>query len=159
MDFFAHGLWSYIIFHRIKHSFNAVLFGVMPDAFSWGIYFFFNLITGSFLAGPPVMENIPQWVFMLYNITHSLFTCALMLITAYCVTRKFPMYVLAWPIALVIDIVTHTKEFLPTPFLWPVSSYAFPGISWGDGWFLWANYTLIAFCIAYIIWNRKKKSA
>lgn len=118
------------------------------------MYLAYNLITGK-QFGKPDLSSIPEWVFTLYNISHSLFVAFGVIILLYAILRKFPWYALAWPIAIVMDLFTHTRDFLPTPFLWPVSSWRFDGISWGSRWFIIANYAAIA--VAFIVIYAAKK--
>ena len=171
MDYFSHGIWSYIFFHRTKKPLLAVLFGILPDSGSWMIYFFYNLFTRGFTFGKPRLELVPDCVFNLYNISHSLIVSGVISIIiiwlVYHYRQTIFWYVLAWPISVIVDTLTHTREFLPTPFLWPVSNWAFPGISWGTSWFFRTNIGLIVLSLIYILlWkkgyfdknNRNKKN-
>ncbi len=155
LDYFSHGFWSYIFFHRIKTPLLAVMFGLLPDTSSWAVYFIYNLIAGN-KFGKPSLETIPDWVFTLYNVSHSIFVAFAAIAILYALLRKFPWYALAWPIAVFMDLLTHTREFLPTPFLWPVSDWRFPGISWGSKAFLLINYAAIALAFVAIYLSRKK---
>lgn len=156
MDYFAHGFWSYILFHWIKNPWRAVAFGLLPDTASWFIYFLYRLILSEGF-GEFSLNGIPGWVFSLYNVSHSLILAVIAITLVSLYLKKFPVYMLAWPIAIIIDIFTHTREFLPTPFLWPLSTWTFPGISWGNGWFVLVNYTLITLALAYIIIKKRHK--
>lgn len=155
MDYFAHGLWSYIIFHKTKKPIYAVLFGLLPDTFSWAIFLFYRIFTDGVQPGPPRVSQIPAWVFSLYGLTHSLVIFGIVILVIYLLFNKIPVYMYAWAIHILIDIPTHTREFLPTPFLWPVSNWYFPGIRWASLWFMIINYAAITGCIIFIIWKRK----
>ncbi|MFC1690671.1 hypothetical protein ACFL0W_00695 [Nanoarchaeota archaeon] len=163
MDYFSHGFWAYIIFHRIKKWYYAVLFGLLPDTLSWGIYLVYSMITGFSVfrqPGPPRIDLIPDWVFMLYGISHSLIVFGIVILFVYLFLKRIPVYMYAWPIAVLMDIPTHSREFLPTPFLWPISDWKFPGFSWGVSWFMILNYSFILFFLIYIFVTRnhsKKK--
>jgi hypothetical protein len=157
MDYFAHGLWSYIFFHRIKKVKYAVLFGLLPDSLSWLIYLIYNVINNGLRFGHPVLERIPNWVFFLYGISHSLIVFAAVALLLLLILKRIPVYVFAWPIAIIIDVFTHKADFLPTPFLWPLSSYAFNGISWGSSTFFIINYSLVILAILYIRMRKFKK--
>jgi len=156
MDYFAHGFWSYILFHTTKKPYLAVLIGLLPDSLSWGIYFIYNLFNGG-MPGKPNLALVPDWVYTLYGISHSLITWGLLILCIYIIFKNVPIYLYAAPIAILFDIPTHTREFLPTPFLWPISDWAFPGISWGSKWFMITNYSLIILCLAYIFWKKYQK--
>jgi len=158
MDFFAHGLWSYILFHHKKKVLLAVLFGLLADSSSWGIYFVYRFITGTFVWGPPQIELIPDWVFTLYNISHSLVICAGVFALVFFIWKKIPYYLYAYPISVAIDVFTHTSAFLPTPFLWPISEWRFPGISWANPTFMAINYFFIIASFLFIMNKRKTNS-
>jgi len=149
MDFFSHGLWSYIIFHRSKYVLLAILFGILPDILSWTIFMVYPLKNG-FTWKNPDLSLIPKWVFTLYNVTHSLVVIALIFLIVYIIFRRIPLFLFALPLHILIDIPTHSRDFLPTPFLWPISNWYFPGISWGNRYFLIANYSLIIILLLYI---------
>tara|TARA_Y100000034_G_C6858601_1_gene390493 strand:- start:142 stop:633 length:492 start_codon:yes stop_codon:yes gene_type:complete len=156
MDYFSHGFWSFIFFHKIKKPIYAVLFGLLPDSTSWLIFFFYHLFTSGFKLGPPVLNGVPTWVFTLYDISHSLIVSIFVILIVYLILKKLPIYMLAWPIAIIMDVFTHEIDFLPTPFLWPISEYRFDGLSWATPWFLALNYLIIILAIFYIIYTRKK---
>lgn len=162
MDYLAHGFWSYIFFFKHKKPWYAVLAGLIPDTFSWGIYIMYNLFTG-LATGRPNLHQIPDWVHTLYGISHSLVTSGLVLLALYLYfkvykKKRYPYFMLAWPIAIVMDLLTHTREFLPTPFLWPISDWHFPGISLGTAAFMITNYILIFTCLG-AIWYWKIKNS
>lgn len=149
MDTFAHGVWSYIIFHSSKYVWLAVLFGILPDLLSWMIFTFYPYKNG-FDWKNPDFNLIPKWVFTLYGITHSLFVIVAVFLVVFLIFKTIPIYLFAWPLHVLIDIPTHTRDFLPTPFLWPFSKWAFPGISWGNKYFMIVNYSLIIFFLVYV---------
>ncbi len=153
MDTFAHALWSYIIFHNSEFVWYAVLAGILPDVLSWGIY----MVVGFYQHkgkkwGKPDIKSIPRWVFTLYGITHSIFSMILVFTITSILLGEFPYFLLAWPIHVLIDIPTHSRDFLPTPFLWPVSDWKFPGFSWGQKWFMIVNYSLLVIAFLILLW-------
>ena len=157
MDYFAHAFWSYIFYHKTKKPLYAVLFGILPDSASWLIYMFYRMIFAEGF-GRPMLNSIPEWVFTLYGISHSLIVVSVVFGIVYLILKKIPIYMYAWPIHILIDIPTHTREFLPTPFLWPVSTWTFPGISWGTPWFMVLNWSLIIGCLLGLWVVRKNKT-
>jgi hypothetical protein len=156
MDYFAHGLWSYIFFNKTKKPWLAVIFGLLPDTFSWFIYMIYRFFNGPEF-GKPNLQMIPEWMNFLYGITHSLIIALLFFVIVYFITKKVYYFLLAWPIHILIDIPTHSREFLPTPFLWPLSNWYFPGISWGTKWFMITNWSLIIISLCAIIYYKRKK--
>jgi len=156
MDYVSHGLWSYIFFHRIRTPLLAVLFGLLPDTLSWFIYMIYRLIIGG-CFGKPVISEIPSWTLLLYDISHSLIVATAVILIFFIFLRRIPVYMFAWPIAIVMDLLTHSRAFLPTPFLWPISNWTFPGISWGTWEFLVVNYALIAIAMTVILYIKHRK--
>lgn len=157
MDYFAHGAWSYLTFCKRKHAWWAVFFGVLPDTLSWVPYFFYRLFTGDLAVSRPHLDAIPHWVQILYGFSHSIIICAAVFLAVYVVKRKVFYFMLPWPLLhILIDIPTHRSDFLPTPFLWPVSDYAFPGISWANPWFMGINYILI---ISFFVYRKLQKKS
>lgn len=156
MDIFAHGLWSYAIFHRKKYVWLAVLFGLLPDFLSFGIVFVMNLLNGNFHRGPPPISTFPKWLFAAYNMTHSLIVFLVVFILIYTITKKWFWPLSAWTIHILIDIPTHSTRFFPTPFLWPFSDYVFNGISWATPWFMVVNYSSLLTLFLIIAHNRAK---
>jgi len=148
MDTFAHGIWSFIIFSHFTNPWLAVFFGMMPDLFSWTIYMFYRLFSGA-KFGKPDLSTIPHWAFTLYGMTHSVFVMGAVFLIVYLFTGGLPLYLLAWTLHVLIDIPTHSRDFLPTPFLWPLSDWHFPGFSWGQRWFMIANYSAITAAIFF----------
>jgi len=139
MDIFAHPLWTFIVFYRYKLVHYSILFSLLPDFFSWGIYTIFRFVN-DIPFGRPILSLIPDWVFTLYGITHSLIIVAIVFTIIYLIYKKIPLFMYAWPMHILIDIPSHLKVFLGTPFLWPISNYVFDGISWGTPSFMAINY-------------------
>ena len=158
VDTFAHGLWSMILFRKWlpgNDIWLAIFFGVMPDLFSWTIYLFYRIFTKGLKMGAPSLGDIPQWTFTLYGITHSLLIFGVVATIVYFWLGHLPIWLLAWPLHILIDIPTHSREFLPTPFLWPVSNWVFPGVSWGHPVIMALNWGGILFFIFYNFMMKK----
>lgn len=179
MDVFAHALWTGALFRgfnlkaKIKIKvWKAVLWGIAPDVFSFGLmtaWMLLSLIFGGTVADfhqfeamePAQRDTIPifQIVSFMYNITHSLFTFAAFFIVFYFIFRKPMWAMLGWLVHILIDIPTHSYQFYPTPFLWPLSSWKFNGISWGQKWFMIANYSAIVIAYAALyFWSKRAKN-
>jgi hypothetical protein len=150
MDVLAHGLWSFQLFQKQKWQKWAMLVGIVPDLLSWFIFMLYNIFTQSFNWQDHDMSKLPDWIWTLYNISHSIFIWLLIFGAAWLIFRKVQWIILPAIIHILIDIPTHSRDFLPTPFLWPISGWHFPGISWGEQWFMILNYTCIALGLAYM---------
>lgn len=157
MDTFAHGLWSYAVFHKKKHVWRATLFGILPDILSFGILFLMNLINGNFHRGRPPIELLPKWLFAAYNLTHSFIMFAVVFLIIFLITKKWFWPLTAWAMHILIDIPTHSFRFFPTPFLWPISDYKFDGISWATPWFMLLNYSALMTVLILIAHSKAKE--
>ena len=146
MDTFAHGLAGALIFSRSGYAgllvgkirpdvkprhFDwtipaAALFGMLPDLMSFG-YVAVKHMTGGGRGRPP-SEIIPDWVYAAYNLTHSLLIVAALVLLLFLVNRWLGISACAWLWHVICDIPTHSKEFFPTPFLYPLSDLTMDGV-------------------------------
>lgn len=156
MDIASHALWGGVAFGRKKkaHYWWAFFIGFAPDIFSFGIFWLMNILGisdgPSYSGGRPDFANIPEYVYQLYNATHSFIVFALIFGIIFLI-RKKPFWPLAaWGVHIIIDIPSHSLDFFATPFLWPISNYRFDGISWGNPIIFFPNLVLLA--MAYSIW-------
>ena len=176
MDIFAHGLWAGAAYKAInrkaKKPFNikmAAFWGVFPDLFAFTIPFvwlFGNIIFGGMsftdIPRPDAVEPVPQDTFpifnlaaMLYSISHSAIIFLIVFGIVFLIFRR-PIWELGgWLIHIILDIPTHSYQFYPTPFLWPLSGWKFDGFPWGTPWFLIPNY--LAIIVVYFFLRNKKK--
>ncbi len=150
MDIFSHGLWGGIAFGRKnRRSFWAsFLFGIFPDFFAFAPFFVTAMLGlgGQRLRfGEPPSEHImPDYIYSLYGISHSLVIFAAVFIAALILFRR-PVYeMLAWPLHILVDIPTHSEKFFPTPFLWPISDIHISGHPWSDPVIFVPNIMLLA---------------
>ena len=163
MDIISHGLWGSIAFGRKnKRDFwLGFIFGISPDLFSFSIFSFVNLFRiGERSFGIMDPSSIPIYVHDLYNMTHSLIVFSVVFALVWMIIKRPLWPMLAWPLHILLDIFTHSTEFFPTPFLWPLVSYRFDGVSWGTPAIFFTNLALLVF--AYSMWLiqrylRKKK--
>ncbi len=155
MDIISHGLWGGVAFgKKSKWEFWLAFFiGMAPDFFSFGIYTIATILGISEARqsyGQTDMNEIPQYVHALYNVTHSLVIFLIVFGLLWAIRRK-PLWLLgAWGLHILVDIPTHAASFFPTPFLWPVSSYTLDGINWGNPYIFFSNLGLLL--VTYLIW-------
>ncbi len=175
MDILSHGLWAGAAYKtinkKLKKTFNvwlAIFWSVFPDMASFGVLFVFfayNLIFAgmSFSDFPrpeqmePMQNNtifIFRLVNTLYNITHSAVIFVIVFGALFLILKRPIWEMASWPLHILIDIPTHSYQFYPTPFLWPLSSWKFDGFSWATPWFLIVNYAAIA--IVYFVFHTRK---
>ncbi len=159
MDILTHGLWGGLIFGKDKKFFKyALLFGILPDLIPFAPYTIFQLISGALVIGKPELRSFPDWVFVLYNTTHSL----IVVTTIWIIIRKFlgkeySIAFLAWPLHILMDIPTHTADFFPTKILYPLSHLHYDGVSWSHPIIMIVNYSLLFLAYGLYIYNRNKK--
>lgn len=158
MDYFSHGIWSYIFYHRKKVPLYAVLFGILPDTVGWVPFVLYKMVTDPSSFGPPNPVTIPDWAWVSYGVSHSFLVFGVVAVLILIVKKSIPIYIWAWPLHIAIDIFTHTREYLATPFLWPVSGYKFSGINWASPSFMIPNVIAMISFLIYIYWKKKNGS-
>jgi len=160
MDTFAHGLWAgaagIAANRKLGRSIRLgwVLFwGVFPDLFAFSIPFL--LVTWHRVFGDEsgprhlfssvMQEALPPFLqsHVLYRWSHSLVIFCLVFGILWYVARRPALTILAWPFHVLMDIPSHRAGRYGTPFLWPISSYKFDGVSWSQRWFMILNYSAI----------------
>lgn len=162
MDIISHGLWGSLAVGRQSKSkfWLAFSFGVLPDLFSFGIFTVLTLLgivnSPDWTTGPPPIESIPAYINTLYNITHSFIIFLIIFILVSLIIKKPLWVMLAWPLHIFLDIFTHSSDFFPTPFLWPISNYSFNGIAWSHPFIFFTNWGLLAITAIYFIIKKNK---
>ena len=166
MDFISHGLWGGIALGRAsRRSFSlAFVFGMAPDLCSFGVVFADGLLTHGLdffngLGHPPDPRLIPAYVQDLYNATHSLVVFAAVFALVWAVRGKPFMALGAWGLHIALDIFTHSRDFFPTPFLWPLSETRIDGVPWSDPRVFLPNVLLLAALYAWLFLKRRKAAA
>lgn len=164
MDIVSHGLWGGIAFgrkNRVKFWLSFI-FGILPDLIAFGGYFLMVFLrltpppNFGMGAHPPVTD-LPEIVYSLYDFSHSLIIFALIFFVLWLIFRRPVWESLAWPTHIVFDIFTHSADFFPTPFLWPVSNFQFSGINWSAPIIFIPNVSLlIILYIWFFVWKRRK---
>ncbi|MAR30179.1 MAG: hypothetical protein CMG24_04515 [Candidatus Marinimicrobia bacterium] len=151
MDTFSHTLWGKGLFGYRKYGKWALLFGALPDLLSFGLYFIVRFITQgvNMEFGKPALESIPNWVFIMYDISHSWVIAFLFIIIFLQINKEICFPMLAWPFHILLDFPFHSKEYFPTPILWPISDYRFDGIPWSNTYVWFGNIACIIILFMY----------
>ena len=117
-------------------------FGIFPDIASIGIFFTQAALHGDVIS----FHALPAYVFVLYNLTHSLVLAFIGLGLIHLLWKPLFIPALAWPFHIGLDIFTHPLGHFQTPFLYPLSDYAYNGIAWWmHPWFIRAYWSLPPF--------------
>lgn len=160
MDIVSHWLRWWLAFGRKskKEYFSAVAWWIMPDLFSFGIFTVSTVLwfNSKVDFSKQDMNQIPDYVHILYNITHSIIIWIIVFLLLRIIFRKPIKSVFAWLLHILIDIPTHSIAFFATPFLWPISSLKIDWISRGTPMIFFTNRWLII--IFYIIWFLYKRN-
>lgn len=163
MDIISHGLWGSITFGRKnRRSFwLAFLFGILPDFLAFAPFtlaMFLGLSNHEWHFGePPNPEVFPSYIYDVYNISHSLPVFALVFILLWIIFRRPIWEFSAWGLHILFDIPTHSTNFFPTPFLWPVSDLYVSGISWGQPIIFVPNVILLVILYIWFFWIRPRR--
>lgn len=159
MDTISHGLYSVFL---VKGVFNkgklwlAFLFGILPDIIPFGIPFITMIFSGLSFSRDNPSQFIPSYTNALYNFTHSLVIAFVIFGLIYLIKKKVYVWMLGWPLHILVDIPTHSGDFFPTPFLYPISNFTINGIGWGNPYIFFPNWILIAI-LAIIVFNKEIK--
>ena len=151
MDTISHALWGKALFGYRKYRWFSIFFGAMPDLLSFGIYFLFNFIVNpaAIEFGKPKISEIPEWVFSLYNFSHSLVIAIIFILIVYKINKDFCFPMLAWPFHILLDFFTHSIQYFPTPIFWPLLDYRFNGIPWSNPYIMIGNFIFIFLIFIY----------
>lgn len=134
----------------------ALFFGLFPDLASLGIHFSLDLFAGNGVR----WHAIPDFIFLLYHITHSLAGIAVCYGLLVWWRRALWLPALAWPIHVLTDIPTHGSGRFMTPILWPFSDWAFAGWNWWEipgmfyGTWIVAGILWLAVAILRLSWKK-----
>lgn len=141
MDTLSHALWGRGFFGYKGRPYWSLFFGALPDLFSFGIYFlisFFNV--SNFKFGKPALEELPDYIFILYDVTHSLIIAVFFILIAYFfINKNFAFAMLGWPLHILLDFPFHSIDYFPTPIFWPFSDFKFDGIPWSNKYVWFSN--------------------
>ena len=136
MDIFSHALWGFGIIRWRREAKWGAFFGVLPD-----ILTFLPLMAYLRLAYPELPYGksphylTQEFFTLIYNTMHSFVTLGIVFFAVWWLRGKRIFYPLfAWFLHILhisMDIPTHSGEFYPTKFLYPITNFHVNGISWG----------------------------
>lgn len=108
-------------------------------------------------AEPAVPASV-QWLsHHLHCITHSAVIAAVVAIIVWRVRGALWARLIGWWLHIVLDVPTHSNDYYPVPFLYPLTYWAIDGIAWTNPWLLGANYAALA--IAWLVLIRTRTCA
>jgi hypothetical protein len=167
MEILAHVLWTTAGVRKVNKEmekkkkpikinyFWASFLGIFPDLFAFTIPFLFafsRVIMGEQFISFDAQHRIADGFdisHILYQYSHSLVIFLLIFLIIWAIRKHPPLMLLGWALHILIDIPSHSINFYPTPFLFPISDYRFPfGIAWSNMWFMIVNYVILI-----IVWG------
>lgn len=165
MDILAHTLWTNAgaraVNKRIARKGGTTrlsvawtaFWGVVPDFFAFTIpfvvglyYVIFRGVSFSAMRGHHALTGGFDIAAFLYQYSHSVVIWAGVFLAVWFFAKRPRYELVGWLLHILIDVPSHSINFYPTPFLFPLSEYRFPyGVSWSNPWFMIINYTALAF--------------
>jgi membrane-bound metal-dependent hydrolase YbcI (DUF457 family) len=148
MDVISHILLTNLVFKSepMANRMLAVVFGILPDFISFGGMFNSTFLKRILFFKKPPKDLFPAYVMKLYDVCHSLIIWLGIFIILWLVGFKWlAIAFCGWGFHILLDVFTHSRQSFPTKILWPLSNFAFSGLSWSSKWFMLFNYLLIAF--------------
>ena len=161
MDTLSHAVWGRGLFGYRGMPWIALFFGAMPDLVSFGALIIINIISGNipqFGGGPPPLDALPNWVFLMYDISHSYVTAFSTIAVVYYFKKKIAFAMLGWPFHILLDFPFHSKEYFPTKLFYPLTDFYFDGIPWSNPFIWFPNIIGIAILFYWRKNYRNKKN-
>lgn len=157
---YGEGLLSVV---RIRQIFGGLFLLVLRLMFCLLVFFFAMTILGfvdrpNFGVGPHDPNSFPSIIYILYNITHSLIIFGAIFLIVWMILKKPFLPLFAWGIHIILDIFTHSFEFFPTPFLWPISNFKIDAWIWGSYWIFIPNVILLIILYSWFFINKRRKN-
>lgn len=174
MDIVAHGLWvgvgaAWLHRHRRldrRTTAVTVIMAVIPDIIQllplvyqllfsptrWAVLLAYAYALPRF---EPVMSPIlNELTFHLHCAMHSALLAGVVTAVSWVWLKRLWIPLLGWWSHILIDVLTHSADFYPSPVFYPATYWGFDGIAWNTPWFIVANY-LTMLIVAVVIWRSR----
>ncbi|MEI6581059.1 MAG: hypothetical protein WCO07_02710 [bacterium] len=178
MDIFAHALWASAGAKKLNDSLEkkekpkisiywSAFWSIFPDIFAFGVPTMWSTVLvvlgGKSISeishhGPHLSAGDPTFnlASYLYQYSHSIIIFLIVFGIVWLIFKKPKLVMLGWLLHIILDIPSHSLQFFPTPFLFPISDYHFPyGIIWSNTWFMIINYSLLLVILMYLFIRKK----
>lgn len=168
MDILAHALWTAAAAIAARRKWKrpvsviwTAAWGVLPDLVVFAIpaaVRIWRLMTGAANSLLPDGRGPRfEWVWTLYNATHSALVFATCFGAVWLLLRRPVWEMLGWALHILIDVFTHQGLFAIN-FLWPAWSLHLDGIRWETPWVLAVTYAGAAMVYLFL-WTRRSSRA
>lgn len=167
MDTFSHAAWGFatLRWRGSRPAWLGVVAGASPDLLFYLPYsveqaraegFRSLFLTGSFnmwkTGGPPLPPILAAAYTKYYIYSHSLVLLTAVLLLLFTLRQRSWLWLgIPYGLHILMDIPTH-ERFAVQPFF-PLSDWAFVGLTWGDPRIFWPHLILL---IGTLLWVRKK---
>lgn len=154
MTFLEHGLYG-----------GAIAYAANPHLFWWGVAAGIlpdipPSVLAVYKAGPKNTfkrvyyggkDELPEYVYKLYDITHSFVTTTFLFLFLFLINRNLPILAAAYGFHIVCDIPFHNSRF-STRFLYPLSNFHIHGYSeTKHKWVIAAQYPILAIIYWFLL--------
>ncbi|MDZ4280790.1 MAG: hypothetical protein U1C04_08450 [Hydrogenophaga sp.] len=176
IDIAAHALWAgagvvLLARHRplpVAIGVATVALAVLPDLMHMlpvAAWTMFNGLLAEFMtyvrALPervqPLPESVELWSHHLHCMFHSGVIATVVTLTVWLRTRRFWLPLAGWWSHILIDVLTHSDDFFPSPVLYPLTYRGFDGVAWNAPWFVVANYSALVIVWGWLLVTRRKR--
>ncbi len=161
MDIISHGLWGGVSFGRSNKKFFiwSFIFGIAPDLITFGPFFVlhFSKFYRQHTNNAQTALDIPAYIFTSYNFTHSLVVAFIVITIIFLLKKKIVKFLLAWPLHILMDMPTHSINFFPTPFAWPLFDIKINGIPWSHPAIFIPNWIALIVAIGWLYFFSTKQ--
>ena len=181
MDIFAHALWAGAGATKLNDSLEkkqkpkisiwwSGFWGVFPDFFAFSIPTILSawavIVGGKSFSeishhGPHIANTAPGFdlAWYLYQYSHSLIIFLIVFGIVWLIFKKPKLVMVGWLLHILIDIPSHSLQFFPTPFLFPISNYHFAyGVRWSTPWFMIINYAFLLITMLYFFVRKGRRA-
>jgi len=105
----------------------------------------------------PLPESVELWSHHLHCIFHSGVIAMAVTLVAWRWSRVLWLPLAGWWSHILIDVFTHSDDFFPSPVLYPLTYRGFDGLAWNTPWFVFANYSALAFVWVWLLATRRER--
>jgi hypothetical protein len=90
---------------------------------------------------------------------HSVVVAAAVTLIVWRVRPGWLIPLTGWWLHILMDIPTHSSDYYPVPFLYPLTYWSISGVAWTAPWMLALNYAAIALVYAGLFLVRHRREA
>ena len=179
MDMLAHALWAGAGAELLRRKtpiskrsiYGIVLLAALPDVLqlvpilgwmaigdgSIGLVYEYVFSTpGTEPHLPPIVRGL---AYHLHCMGHSAIVAGAVTLLAWLRRPQLLIPLLGWWSHIILDVFTHSKDYYPSPILYPITYAGLNGIAWNEPIFLLLNYLALALLYAVLLFTRRKIKA